>query len=159
MDFYSLWFTSLRKDDRTRTWPLVQTIISKGEGDFARAHNGGVGTRQAAATHGLKVQYARTDIRKYRIHIFICSESGRVWNSEGTLSLFSTFVYRGSSYRQKCAGCPTFDMVWLYRSHIPLGRRGVISSFIIFLPGFAKRRGRRGGGVGTLWCGTIYQIN
>jgi hypothetical protein len=58
----------------------VQKIISKGEGDFARAHNGGVGTRQAAATHGLKVQYARTDIRKYRIHIFICSESGRVWN-------------------------------------------------------------------------------
>jgi hypothetical protein len=41
-------------------------------------------------------------------------------------------------------------MVWLYRSIIPMGRRGVISSFKWFLPTFPARRGR-GGGVGTLW--------
>ncbi len=41
-------------------------------------------------------------------------------------------------------------MVWLYWSPIPVGRRGVFSSFKWFLPAFATRRGR-GGGVGTLW--------
>ncbi len=40
-------------------------------------------------------------------------------------------------------------MVWLYRSPIPAGRGGVISSFKWFLPAFVMRRGR--GGVGTLW--------
>jgi hypothetical protein len=40
-------------------------------------------------------------------------------------------------------------MVWLYRSPIPVERRGVIPSFNIFLPAFVMRRGW-GGGVGTL---------
>ncbi len=62
---------------------------------------------------------------------------------ESPLSYFSTFVYRGSSNRRKSAACPKFDMVWLHPSHIPVGRRGVISSFKLFLPAFAthKRRG------------------
>ncbi len=36
-------------------------------------------------------------------------------------------------------------MVWLYHSHIPVKRRGVISSFKLCLPAFATRRGRGGG--------------
>jgi hypothetical protein len=32
-------------------------------------------------------------------------------------------------------------MVWLYLSPIPVGRRGVISSFKLFLPAFDARRG------------------
>jgi hypothetical protein len=40
-------------------------------------------------------------------------------------------------------------MVWLNLSPIPVGRRGVISSFKWFLPLFATRRGR-GKGVGAL---------
>jgi hypothetical protein len=35
-------------------------------------------------------------------------------------------IYRGSSQRRKSAACPKFDMVWLYRSPIPVGRRWVI---------------------------------
>jgi hypothetical protein len=56
---------------------------------------------------------------------------------------FSTFVYRGSSHRRKSAACPKFDMVWLYRSPIPVGRRRVISSFKRFLPAlrYAWRKG------------------
>jgi hypothetical protein len=41
-------------------------------------------------------------------------------------------------------------MVRLNLSPIPVGRRGVISSFKLFLPVFATRRGR-GEGVGALW--------
>jgi hypothetical protein len=53
-------------------------------------------------------------------------------NNESTRGLpellwFRTFVYGGSSQRRKSA-CPKFDMVWLYPSPIPVGRRGVISS-------------------------------
>ncbi len=55
--------------------------------------------------------------------------------------LVHTFVYRGSSHRRKSAACPKFDMVWLYLSPIPVGRRWVISSFKWFLPAFATRRG------------------
>ncbi len=40
-----------------------------------------------------------------------------------------TFVYRGSSHRRKSAACPKLDMVWLNLSPIPVGRRGVISSY------------------------------
>jgi hypothetical protein len=39
-------------------------------------------------------------------------------------------------------------MVWLYRSPIQVGRRGVISLFKLFLPAFATRRGRGVGGGG-----------
>ncbi len=40
-------------------------------------------------------------------------------------------------------------MVWLYRSHIPVGRWGITSAFKWFQPVFAIRRGR-GEGAGTL---------
>jgi hypothetical protein len=59
-----------------------------------------------------------------------------------------SFVFRGSSHRRKSAVCPKFDLVWLHRSSIPVGRSGVISSFKLFLPDVATCRGREGG-VGT----------
>ncbi len=40
-------------------------------------------------------------------------------------------------------------MVWLNRSPIPVGRRGVISLFKWFLPAFP--RVEEGGGIGALW--------
>ncbi len=50
--------------------------------------------------------------------------------------------------RKSSTACSKFDMVWLYRwlycSPIPVGRRGVISSFKWFLPAFATRRRGRG---------------
>ncbi len=39
-------------------------------------------------------------------------------------------LYRGSSHRRKSAAWHKFDMVWLYRSPIPVGRRRVFYSFI-----------------------------
>jgi len=47
-------------------------------------------------------------------------------------------VYIGARAPQ---ACPEFDMVWLYRSSIPAGRRGKISSFKLFLPAFATIEG------------------
>jgi hypothetical protein len=41
-------------------------------------------------------------------------------------------------------------MVWLNLSPIPVGRKGVISPFKLFLPVFATRRAR-GEGVGAPW--------
>ncbi len=66
---------------------------------------------------------------------------------EGPLSWFSTIVYRGSSHRRKSAACPKYDMVWLHRSPIPVGRKGVISSFKLFLTAFPRveERGMSGG--------------
>jgi hypothetical protein len=49
--------------------------------------------------------------------------------ARGPPELVQHFVYRGSSHRRKSAACPKFDMVWLYRLTIPVGRRGVISLF------------------------------
>ncbi len=31
------------------------------------------------------------------------------------------FFDKGSSHQRKSAACSKFDMVWLYRSHIPVG--------------------------------------
>ncbi len=50
-------------------------------------------------------------------------------------------LYRGSSHPRKSAAWPKFDMVWQYLSPIPVGRRGVISSFKWFLPAVATCRG------------------
>jgi hypothetical protein len=44
----------------------------------------------------------------------------------GPSSRSSTFVYMGSSHQRKSAACPKFDMVWLNRSPMTVGRRGVI---------------------------------
>ncbi len=63
---------------------------------------------------------------------------------EGTLSLFSTFAHRGSSHRRKSAAWHKFDMVWLYRSPIPVGKKGVFYSLQFFLPAIAALRGRGG---------------
>ncbi len=67
-------------------------------------------------------------------------------------SEFSTFVYRGSSHRRKSAACPKFDMVWLYRSPLPVGRRGVISPFKWFLPALLHVKKERGSAC-PLWGG------
>ncbi len=66
--------------------------------------------------------------------------------TRGPPELVQHFVYRGSSHRRKSAACPKFEMVWLYRSIIPVGRRGVISSFKndFYLPSLHVE------GVGTL---------
>ncbi len=72
------------------------------------------------------------------------------WNNWRASELVSTFVYRGSSHRRKSA---KFDMVWLYGSPIPVGRRGEITSFKWFLPAF------RGVGVGSAPCDTNPYIN
>jgi hypothetical protein len=59
-----------------------------------------------------------------------------------TFTCRSTFLYdRGTSHRCKSAACPKC----LYGMAVPVGRRRVISSFKLFLPGAG------GGGVGTLW--------
>jgi hypothetical protein len=39
--------------------------------EFARNDDAGVRTRQAAATHGLAVQFARTDIKKYSFAVLV----------------------------------------------------------------------------------------
>ncbi len=48
--------------------------------------------------------------------------------TRGPPEFFQHFRLQGSSHRRKSAPCPKFYMVWLYRSPIPEGRRGVISS-------------------------------
>ncbi len=65
--------------------------------------------------------------------------------------LVQHFVYRGSSQRRKSAACPEFDMVWQYRSPIPVGKRGVISSLKWFLPAVAMCKG----GGGSAPCGSF----
>ncbi len=85
---------------------------------------------------------------------FHCQRDGlRPASHQGTVQYFShrneiargpaelVQHFRGSSHRRKSAACPNFDMIWLHRSPIPVGRRGVISSFKWFLPAFATRRG------------------
>jgi hypothetical protein len=60
----------------------------------------------------------------------------------------------GVSHRNKSATCTKFDMVWLYRSPIPVGRRGVISSFKLFLTAFPRvERGE-----GSAPCGLLLQM-
>ncbi len=61
-------------------------------------------------------------------------------------SLALSFI--GGFTRRKSAAFPKFDMVWLNGSLLPLGIRGVISSFKWFLPAFPRVKG--GGSVGTL---------
>ncbi len=48
--------------------------------------------------------------------------------TRGTVSYLSTFVYWGSSDWRKVAAWHKFDMVWLYRSPIPVERRGCFTS-------------------------------
>jgi hypothetical protein len=78
------------------------------------------------------------------------TQSNKLTTVKGPLSYFNSFFYKGISQLGKSAACPKFDLVWIYRLPIPLGRRGVICSFKLFLPAFATLRGR-GRGVGTLW--------
>ncbi len=42
----------------------------------------------------------------------------------------------------RSAAFPNFDMVWLYRSPIPVGRRGVFYAFKLFLPALTAFRER-----------------
>jgi hypothetical protein len=50
----------------------------------------------------------------------------------------SALSFIGWVHIGKSAACPKFDMVWLHHSPIPVGRRGVISSFKWFLPAFPR---------------------
>jgi len=47
-----------------------------------------------------------------------------------------------------------FNMVWLNRSPIPVGRRGIISTFKLFIPAFTTRKGRDEG-IGILSDGDV----
>ncbi len=62
---------------------------------------------------------------------------------EGHLRKFDTFVSRGISHWRKRAACPKFDMDWLHRSPIPVGRSAVISSL---------EKGGRVGRFETIFC-------
>ncbi len=46
--------------------------------------------------------------------------------------------------------CPKFNMVWIYGSPIPMERRGLISSFKLYLPSFPRLEE---GGLGSAPCG------
>ncbi len=59
---------------------------------------------------------------------------------------FSTFTFRESSLRSKSAAWHKFEMVWLLRWPIPVGRMGVIYSFKWLLPVVAALRRRGVGG-------------
>jgi hypothetical protein len=50
-----------------------------------------------------------------------------------------------SSHRRKSAECPKFDMVWIHRSPIPVGRRGVNFLVQMISTCLAARRGRGSG--------------
>jgi hypothetical protein len=54
--------------------------------------------------------------------------------------------YRGSSHRRKSAACPTFDMVWLNRSPVPVGRRGGGGNFLVQMISPCPPRVEGGGG-------------
>ncbi len=59
---------------------------------------------------------------------------------EGPLSKVQLFfAYRGSSHRRKSVAWHKFDLAWLYRSPIPVGRRGYFIKW--FQPAFAVLRG------------------
>jgi hypothetical protein len=80
-------------------------------------------------------------ILKIKKHFKIVHDEGkykrllklRLAYSQFPQSYFNTFVNKGSSYRRKIAACPKFDVVWLNCSP---RRRGVISSFKLFLTAF-----------------------
>ncbi len=80
--------------------------------------------------------------------MFLCTVHPQSDESTRGPAKFSTFVYSRSSHRHKSAAPPKFEMVWLYRWPIPVGKRGIISSFKWFLPAFPNCR--KGGRVGTL---------
>ncbi len=61
----------------------------------------------------------------------------------------------GGLHRRKNVASHIIDMVWLYRSSIPVGRKGVYYLFILRLPAFAVPREEGGGGVSTLWGGVF----
>ncbi len=51
-----------------------------------------------------------------------------------------------------------FDKVWQYRSPIPVGRRGVISSFKLFLPAAVPMCRGRGRGSAPCDCVLLSQL-
>ena len=77
----------------------------------------------------------------------------------GPTELVQLSAYRGSSHRRKGAARNIIDMVWLYRSPILVGRKGVFYLFNWFLTAFAVPRGRGRGSqhpvVGTTFNGIV----
>ncbi len=61
---------------------LVHKMMNNGQGtsmfEFARNDDAGVRTRRAAAAHGLAVQFARTDIRKYSFAVRVVEPWNRL---------------------------------------------------------------------------------
>ncbi len=98
-------------------------------------------------TRKLRAAVEKDSFNEISLHSDLPSQSNEL--TRGPPELSRHFRSWGSSHQRKSALCPKFDIVWLYRSPIPVRRRGVISSFKWFLPAFATRRGR-GEGVITL---------
>ncbi len=67
--------------------------------------------------------------------------------SRGPTELVQHSVFRRTSHRRKGAASHIIDMVRLYRSSIPVGRRGAFHLFIWRLLAFAAPPMGRGGGV------------
>jgi hypothetical protein len=51
--------------------------------------------------------------------------------TKGPHELVQHFRLQGSSHRRKSAACPKFDMVWQYRSRIPVGRSEEGGNFLV----------------------------
>jgi hypothetical protein len=62
----------------------------------------------------------------------------------GPTELFQQSAYRGSSHRRKGADRHILDMVWLYRSSFPVGRRGIFTgSNNFYMPSRRLEKGER----------------
>ncbi len=70
------------------------------------------------------------------------SQSNDWYRGTSELLQYFRLYCRGSSHRRKSAAWHRFDMVWLFRSPIPVRRRAVIYTFKRYLPpAFAALRG------------------
>jgi ribonuclease P/MRP protein subunit RPP40 len=73
---------TLEERRQSQHMALVHKMMSNGQGasmfEFARNDDAEVRTRHAAATHGLAVQFARTDIRKYSFAVRVVEPWNRL---------------------------------------------------------------------------------
>jgi hypothetical protein len=73
---------TLEERRQSQDMALVHKMMNNGQGarmfEFARNDDNGVRTRRAAATHGLVVQFARTDIRKYSFAVRVVEPWNRL---------------------------------------------------------------------------------
>jgi hypothetical protein len=73
------------------------------------------------------------------------SNQSNDWNRAAT-ELVQNSAYRTSSHRRDVTSSHIFNMVWLYRSPVAVGREGVFCLLKFFLPAFSAATGGGGGG-------------